>query len=111
MHNSEYNNPFLISKIISIVQDRHPEQQIGNYVKHKLAADGRGYRVRLTNGYMLVTYDALAQVYDADEIPGYTEVMIQTFEADQTKTGQEHRSGNRTSWLMQFFEKKKQSIR
>ncbi|MFI5150508.1 MAG: hypothetical protein ACHQRM_12295 [Bacteroidia bacterium] len=112
MNTSGYNNPFLISKIIRIIQDRHPEASVGNYVKHKLAPDGRGFRVRVDNGSILVTYDALANVYDADEVPAYTEVMIQSFEPDTNrKSYAADRSSSRISKLIQFFAGKKPELK
>ncbi|HXC05674.1 MAG TPA: hypothetical protein VNZ86_13020 [Bacteroidia bacterium] len=106
MSNSEYNNPFLISKIITILQDRHPDVSIGKYKRHSLSPDGRGFKVELDNGTILVTYDALAQVYDADEIPGYTTAMMESFVPATDAQKVADRAGFRIARFLQFFARK-----
>jgi hypothetical protein len=107
MARTNYNDTFLISKVLLVIQERHPEYGVGNYRKHSPSADGRGLRVRLTNGIILVTYDALAHVYDADEIKDFTASMIQSFVPDKKETTlEEHRSKSRVQKLLQFFGRK-----
>jgi hypothetical protein len=82
MYNTQYDSPFHIAKALSIIRLRHPNQQVGDYVRHTLSADGRGLKVMLTNGSILVTYEVLAAVYDAQELGEYMNHTIQTFVPD-----------------------------
>ncbi len=108
MKNNDYENPFLIAKVINILQDRHPESGIGTYRKHTLHHEGKGFKVQLSNGTILVTYDALTNIYDADEIPDYTEEMIRSFVPVPAETEAQQRRGRlRLDKFMSFFSQKR----
>jgi hypothetical protein len=108
MKNNDYDNPFLIAKVVNMLQDRHPELGIGNYRKHTLHHEGKGFKVQLSNGTIVVTYDALTNVYDADEISDYTEEMIRSFVPVPAEIQEQQRRGRlRLDKFMSFFSPKR----
>ena len=81
--NTNYNDPYTISRVISVIQKQQSNIDIGDYVAHAPSDDGRGVvRVKLTNGNILVTHDAIEDIDQADEIPKYSDFMITTFQSN-----------------------------
>jgi hypothetical protein len=109
---TNYNDPFLISKVLSALQKTYSEQCIGEYVRHSLSTDGRGLNVWLSNGTILITYDALASAYELEEMKEFLEVMINTFVRDKGgDTSSSERGRNRMDKFLEFFAGKKTRVR
>jgi hypothetical protein len=78
--NINYYDPQTISRVISIVQNMNPEKGIGNYVSHIMTENG--IKVKLTNGTIRVSLEAVEDIDSAYIIEKYSDYMIKTFERE-----------------------------
>lgn len=78
---TNYHDPRLISRVVSIVSRDYPELSIGYFVG-VLEWEGRSPLVKTSNGRMLVTTVAMEDVDFHQDIPEYSNFMASTFEKD-----------------------------
>ena len=85
--NTNYNDCDTITRVLSIVRTMNPNMNIGTYLAHAPSRKGDGVKVKLTNGEIIVTYDAINDVDHGYSTPNYSDIMVKTFQSNQTNAG------------------------
>lgn len=77
--NINYQDPTVLSRIVSIVSARYPDLRIGSFEGVINWEDSRGPLVKTSNGKMLISKVAIEDVDHHHKIPEYGKFMASTF--------------------------------